>query len=53
MVVAFAAGSGGEGSFKAGNESQTNQVARPWVEEYIPSLDIWVPKAALFEPRFR
>ena len=30
-----------------------HQVAQPWVEEYIPELDTWVPKAVLSEPRFR
>ena len=30
-----------------------HEVAQPWVEEYVPELDVWVPKAALSEPRFR
>lgn len=46
---------GGENNYMTKDISQTafHLVAQPWVEEYNPLLDIWVPKAAMFEPRFR
>ncbi len=45
--------SGGENNYKAASTSADNLVAQPWVELYITALDVWVPKAALSEPRFR
>ena len=44
---------GGEGNYKSPALSALRQVAQYWVEDYDPSNDIWIPKAILFEPRFR
>ena len=44
---------GGENNYKQPSTIAMNQVAQPWVEEYVTELDIWVPKAVLSQPRFR
>ena len=44
---------GGENSYKDPSTVALHGVAQPWVEEYHPTLDVWVPKAVLSEPRFR
>jgi hypothetical protein len=44
---------GGENGYDDAGTVRVNEVAQPWVEEYILGHNIWVPKAALSEPRFR